>query len=150
MRIVTVLICLGIVCSSTANFSSPGDETLSVMTIANASDELFVAGENTIYKLSANLTQLMSVSVSSDTTVSVRGLSVSNGGQYIVACLTNGSCIGYDVINLTSTMSTVPLNRPGVDVFTGNDPVVMLPGVAEGSVYTGTAVESLYSNIYIV
>ena len=72
---------------------------------SNTSDEVFAAGGNIInYKLSANLSQLMNVVVSNDTAVSVKGLSVSNGGQYIVACLTTGSCIGYDVINLTSTM----------------------------------------------
>ena len=122
-------------------FSPPiaSDETLSVMTITDASDEVFVVGENMIYKLSANLSQLINVTVavSNDSSVRVRGLSVSNGGQYIVACLTTGSCIGYDVINLNRTMSSVPLNQP--EMLTGDDPVVMLPGVAEGSVYTGTA-----------
>ena len=123
-------------------FSPPiaSDETLSVMTIDDASDEVFVAGENIIYKLSANLSQLMNVTVSNDSSVRVRGLSVSNGGQYIVACLTTGSCIGYDVINLNRTMLSVPLNEPGAALFTGDDPVVMLPGVAEGTVYTGTAI----------
>ena len=62
------------------------------MTSVNAngeiSDEVFVAGGNIIYKLSANLSQLMNVTVSNDADVSVRGLSVSNGGQCIVACLT--------------------------------------------------------------
>ena len=107
------MICIGIVCSSSANlfFSLSNDETLSVMTIVNAngetSDEVFVAGGNIIYKLLANLSQLMNVIVSNDTAVSVRGLSVSNGGQFIVACLTTGSCIGYNVISLTSTMSSV-------------------------------------------
>ena len=120
------------------------DETLSVMTIVDqdASDEVFVAGENIIYKLSANLSQLMNVSVSNDIRVRVRGLSVSNGGQYIMACLTTGSCIGYDVINLNRTMSSVSLNEPGAAVFTGTDPVVMFPGVVEGTVYTGTATGS--------
>ena len=96
---------------------------------------------NIIYKLSANLSQLMNVTVSNDTTVSVRGLSVSNGGQYIVACLTTGSCIGYDVINLTSTMSSVPLNEPGGEEAIGNDPVTMFPGQVEGNVYAGTAID---------
>ena len=147
MRMPTVVICIGIVCTSTANlfFSLPNDETLSVTTFVNAngetSDEVFVAGGNVIYKLSANLSQLMNVTVSNDTAVSVRGLSVSNGGQYIVACLTTGSCIGYDVINLTSTMSSVPLNEPGAEEATGNDPVAIFPGQAEGIVYTGTAIE---------
>ena len=59
-----------------------------------------------------------------------------------MACLTTGSCVGYDVINLNRIMSSVPLNVPGADILTGDDPVVMLPGVAEGSVYTGTATES--------
>ena len=139
----TVVICIGIICTSTASlFSLPNDETLSVMTIVNSngktSDEVFVAGGNIIYKLSANLSQLMNVAVSNDTVVSVRGLSVSNGGQYIVACLTTGSCIGYDVINLTSTMSSVPLNEPGAQEATGIDPVALFPGQAEGIVYTGT------------
>ena len=44
------------------------------MTIVNAngetSDEAFVAGGNIIYKLSANLSQLMNVAVSNDATVS--------------------------------------------------------------------------------
>ena len=147
MRILAVVICIGIICSSTANlfFSLPNDDLLPVMTIVDAngetSDEVFVAGGNIIYKLSSNLSQLMSVAVSSDADVSVRGLSVSNGGQYIVACLTTGSCIGYDVINLTSTMSSVPLNEPGAEEDTGNDPVAIFPGQAEGIVYTGTAVE---------
>ena len=115
MRILPVVICIGIISSSTANlfFSLPDNELLSVMTIVKytnlnangrTSDEVFVAGGNTIYKLSANLSQLMNVVVSNDTAVSVRGFSVSNGGQYIVACLTTGLCIGYDVISLTSTM----------------------------------------------
>ena len=146
MRMLTVLvvICMGIITRSTANlFSSPDDETLSVMTIFSAfgetSDEVFVAGGNVIYKLSANLSQLMNVTVSNDTAVSVRGLAVSNGGQYIVACLTTGSCIGYDVINLTSTMSSVPLNEPGAQEATrGNDLVAIFPGQSEGIVYTGT------------
>ena len=146
MRILAVVICIGIICSSTANFFSlPNDETLSVVTIVDAngetSDEVFVAGGNIIYKLSSNLSQLMNVAVSDDADVSVRGLSVSNGGQYIVACLTTGSCIGYDVINLTSTMLSVPLNEPGAEEATGNDPVAIFPGQAEGIVYTGTAVE---------
>ena len=148
MRIVTVAICIGIIGSSTANlfFSLPiaSDEPFPVMTIVeqNASDEVFVAGENTIYKLSANLSQLMNVIVSNDSSVRVRGLSVSNGGEYIMACLTTGSCIGYDVINLNRTVSSVPLNEPGAAVFTGTDPVVMFPGVVEGTVYTGTATGS--------
>ena len=155
MRVVLVVICIGIITRSTANlfFSSPDDATLSVMTIVNAfeetSDELFVAGGNVIYKLSANLSQLMNFTVSIDTAVSVRGLSVSNGGQYIVACLTTGSCIGYDVINLTSTMSSVPLNEPDADEATrGNDPVAIFPGQAEGIVYTGTAVDLGTSSMY--
>ena len=63
---------------------------------------------------------------------------MSNGGQYIVACLTTGSCIGYDVISLCSTMSSVPLNRPGI--LMDNDPVAIFPGQAEGIVYAGTAI----------
>ena len=150
MRIVlAVVLCIGIVCRSTENLSfslpRPNSElTLSVMTIVNSnietSDEVFVAGGNIIYKLSANLSQLNVITVSNDDNVSVRGLSVSNGGQYIVACLTTGSCIGYDVINLTS-MSSVPLNEPGAYKATGNDPVAIFPGQAEGFVYTGTAID---------
>ena len=155
---VTVVICIGIICSSTANlFSAPiviisppiaSNETLSVMTIDDASNEVFVAGENIIYKLSANLSQLMNVTVSNDSSVRVRGLSVSNGGQYIVACLTTGSCIGYDVINLNRIISSVPLNQPGADVLTGDDPVVMFPGAAEGSMYTGTAIVGGSPSVY--
>ena len=154
MRILTVVICIGISCSSTANlfFSLPNDETLSVMTIVDANDEIsdqvFVAGGNIIYKLSANLSHLMNVAVSDDTDVSVRDLSVSNGGQYIVACLTTGSCIGYDVINLTSTMSSVPLNEPGAEEATDNDPVAIFPGQAEGFVYTGTAIDVGSPSVY--
>ena len=153
MRIL-VVICIGIICSSTANlfFSLPNDEGLSVMTIVNAngetSDEVFVAGGNIIYKLSANLSQLMNITLSNGADVSVRGLSVSNGGQYIVACLTTGSCIGYDVINLTSTMSSVPLNEPGAEEATGNDPVAIFPGQAEGFVYTGTAIDIGTPSVY--
>ena len=92
----------------------------------------------------------MNITVSNDADVSVRGLSqlsVSNGGQYIVACLTTGSCIGYDVISLTST-SSVPLNEPGAAVFTGSDPVAIFPGQAEGIVYTGTTVEFGTPSVY--
>ena len=147
MRILAVVICKGtiLICRSTANlfFSLPNDGTLSVMTIVHAngktSDEVFVAGGNIIYKLSANLSQLMNVAVNNDTTVSVRGLSVSNGGQYVVACLTTGTCMEYDVISLTSTIS-VSLNKRGQPILTGNDePVAMFPGSVEGIVYTGTA-----------
>ena len=102
-----------------------------------------------IYKLSANLSQLMNVTVSNDADVSVRGLSVSNGGQYIVACLTTGSCIGYDVINLTSTMSSVPLNEPGAVEATGNDPVAIFSGQAEGFVYTRTAIDVGTPSVYL-
>ena len=92
----------------------------------------------------------MNVTVSNDSSVRVRagGLrSVSNGlggPQYIMACLTTGSCIGYDVINLNRTVSSVPLNEPGETILTGDDPVVMFPGAAEGvaTVYTGTATDS--------
>ena len=139
MRTIIFILCLKITAANLL-FSPPigSDETLSVLTIADDSDEVFVAGENIIYKLSANLSQLMNVTVSSDSSVSVRGLSLSNGGQYIMACLSNGSCFGYDAINLNRTMSSVPLNQPGVEVLTGDDPVVMFPGAAEGIVYTGT------------
>ena len=140
MLTVTVII-TGIICSSTANHFTPppSDEDLSVMTVDDTND-VFVASENLIYKLSANLSQLMNVSVSSDDTVGVRGLSVSNGGQYIVACLTTGICIGYDVINLNATDPDVPLNEPMGSVFPGIDPVVIFPGDAEGIIHTGTAV----------
>ena len=121
-------------------FSASSDEELFKMTIARRNDDVFVAGENFIYKLSANLSQLMNVSVSSDDTVRVRGLSVTNGGQYIVACLTTGRCIGYDVINLNTTDSNVPLNEPMGSVFPGDDPVVIFPGNV-GIIHTGTAVE---------
>ena len=162
MRILTVVICIVIICSSTANIffsisnnevvpdpvmtiaiASSKDEVLvdegstDDMTIAGSSDEVFVAGGNIIYKLSANLSQLMNVTVSNDPAVSVRGLSVSNRGQYVVACLTTGSCIGYDVINLNRTISSVPLNEP--TLLSDDDPVVMFPGAAEGIVYTGIA-----------
>ena len=137
-----LIICLEIGSSPAVSFSPLNDATISAMTIADTSNELFVVGGNIIYKLSANLSQLMNVAVSNDAAVSVRGLSVSNGGQYIVACLTTGSCIGYDVINLTSTMSSVPLNEPGAGVFTGTDSVAMFPGAVEGIVHTGTATES--------
>ena len=109
------------------------------MAIAD-NDEVFVAGKNLIYKLSANLSQLMNVSVSSDSSVRVRGLSVSNVGEYIVACLTTGRCIGYDVINLNATNSDVPLNEPTESVFPGDDPVVIFPGDAVGIIHTGTVV----------
>ena len=141
MRALLLILCLEISSSAAISFSPMNDEAISAMKIADTSNELFVVGGNIIYKLSSNLSQLMSVAVSNDTTVSVRGLSVSNGGQYIVACLTTGSCIGYDVINLTS-MSSVPLNEPGAAVFASTDPVVMFPGVVGGIFHTGTAAES--------
>ena len=144
MRILAVVIFIVIICSSTANifFSLSNNEVVPdpVMTIAGSSDEVFVAGGNIIYKLSANLSQLMNVTVSNDPAVSVRSLSVSNGGQYIVACLTTASCIGYDVINLNRTISSVPLNEP--TLLSDDDPVVMFPGTAEGIVYTGIATDT--------
>ena len=137
MYSIELLLCFEIFYSCTANLFStpPNNVTLSVMTITDASDEVFVAGGNKIYKLSANLSQLMNVTVSNNTSVSVRGLSLSNGGQYIMACLTTGSCIGYDVIDLNRTISSVPLNKPG----THDNPVVMFPGQTEGTVYAGTS-----------
>ena len=86
MRVFVLAFCLEII-SANLFFDVSRNEALSVITIADASDEVFVAGKNIVYKLSANLSQLMNVTVSDDTTVSVRGLSLSNGGQYIVACL---------------------------------------------------------------
>ena len=148
MRVLVLVLCMEIICGSTADlfFSSPSNAitvntSFSVLTIAGRGSlsVVFVAGGNIIYKLSANLSQLMNVTVSNDAAVSVRGLSVSNGGQYIVACLTTGSCIGYDVINFNST-SSVPLNEP--TLLSGDDPVVMFPGAAEGIVYTGTATDT--------
>ena len=148
MRILTVVICIVIICSSTANifFSLPNNEIVPdpVMTIAGSSDEVFVAKGNIIYKLPANLSQLMNVTVSNDAAVSVRGLSVSTGGQYIVACLTTGSCIGYNMVNLNST-SSVPLNEPTEPPLSGDDPVVMFPGAAEGIVYAGTATDAAFT-----
>ena len=82
MRVLVLIFCLA---SSTAvSFLPLNDEIISAMTITG--NEVFVAGGNMIYKLSGNLSQLMNVTVSNDDAVSVRGLSVSNGGQYIVAC----------------------------------------------------------------
>jgi len=107
------------------------------MTITD-SDEIFVAGETKIYKLSANLSELINVNISNNV-VRVRGLSLTNGGQYIVACLNTGSCFGYDVINLNRTMSSVPLNQPDRDMIASENPVAMFPGQAEGFVYTGTS-----------
>ena len=150
MRILRVVICIVLICSSTANifFSLSNNKVVPdpVMTITGSSDEVLVAGGNIIYKLSANLSQLMNVTVShlNDADVSVRGLSVSNGGQYIVACLTTGSCIGYDVINLNSTLS-VPLNGPTEVTLSGDDPVVMFSGAAKGIVYTGTATDAEFT-----
>ena len=168
MRILTIVICIVIICSSTANifFSLSNNEVVPdpVMTIADASDEVFVdegsgddmtiagsggevfvAGGNIIYKLSANLSQVMNVTVSNDDpTVSVRGLSVSNGGQYIVACLTTGSCIGYDVINLNSTTSSVAFSEPTLLSDDEDNSVVMFPGIAKGIVYTaGTTIDTV-------
>ena len=163
MRVLTVVLCIIMICSSTANiyFSVSNNEVIpdpvmtiadanelfidegssDDMTISDASDEVFVAGGNIIYKLSANLSPLINVTVSNDAAVSVRGLSVSsNGGRYIVACLTTGSCIGYDVINLNST-SSLPLSEPTEVPLSDDDPVVMFPGAAEGIVYNGTTTD---------
>ena len=140
MRLLILVFYLDIIYNSTANlFSVTNDETFSAMTIAETGGEVFVAGGNIIYKLSANLSQLMNVTVSNDAAVSVRGLSVSNGGQYIVACLTTGSCIGYDVINLNSS-SSIHFTEPPVLI--SDDPIVMFPGATEGIVYTGIATDT--------
>ena len=149
MRILVLIFCLvinnSLGNSAAVSFSPLNNEAISLMAVTD--NEVFVAGGNIIYKLSANLSQLMNVAVSNDADVSVRGLSVSNGGQYIVACLTTGSCIGYDVINLTST-SSVPLNEPGAEEAPDNDPVAIFPGQAEGFVYTGTAIDVGTPSIY--
>ena len=47
-----------------------------------------------------SIPQLKNVTVSNNTAVSVR----ANGGHYIVACLTMGLCIRYDVVNSTSSV----------------------------------------------
>ena len=54
--------------------------------------------------------------------------------------MTTGRCIGYDVINLNTTNSDVPLNEPTGSVFPGDDPVVIFPGDAVGIIHTGTVV----------
>ena len=46
-------------------------------------------------------------------------------------------------------MSSVPLNEPGAVEATGNDPVAIFSGQAEGFVYTGTAVDVGTPSVYL-
>ncbi|XP_065900650.1 plexin-A2-like isoform X2 [Dysidea avara] len=134
MPLSTIVVLLGVVCSvvsDPAPFSASNGGDFSIMTVTD-NGELIVAEQNIIYRLSANLSVLDNV-VTSGT---VRGLSLTNGGQYVMVCVnTDRSCSGYNVTDFTNTLSGVMLsgNAPSED-----DPVAMFPGEAEGDVYVGT------------
>jgi len=108
----------------------------SKMTLTD-SDEVIVAGRSTerniIYRLSSNLSELDNVF----TNGTVRGLSLTNGGEYVMVCIdADGLCSGYNVTDFNDTLNRVWITG---DATSENDSVAMFPGEAEGDVYVGIA-----------
>jgi len=104
----------------------------SIMKLTDYS-QVIVAEGNVIYRLSANLSLLDSVTTSG----TVRGLSLTNGGQYVMVCVdTDRSCSGYNVTDFNDTLRGVVLSGIAASE---DDPVVMFPGEVKGDVYVGTA-----------
>ena len=137
-----IVVLLGVVCSVVSQlvpFPASNGGEFSIMTLTD-NDEVIVAGRNVIYRLSANLSVLDSVTTSG----AVRGLSLTNGGQYVMVCVNTGrSCSGYNVTDFTDTSSGIMLSGSAASE---DDPVAMFPGEAEGDVYVGTA--ALGSSVY--
>ncbi|XP_065900682.1 plexin A3-like isoform X2 [Dysidea avara] len=112
------------------------------MTISE-NGEVFAAGHHSIHKLSANLSHLINVTITSviidgftvtyynDTRAT--GLSPTNGGRYIVACVNAGVCNAYNVDDLNYAMTNMGRVTGGT-----NAVVAMFPGETEDSAYVGT------------
>ena len=135
MPLSTIVLLFGVVCSAVSNlvpFSTSNDGELSIMTLTD-NGEVIVAGQNAVFRLSANLSMLDNVTTSG----TVRGLSLTNGGQYVMICVdTDRSCSVYNVTDFNDTLSGVMLLDSAES---DDDPVAMFPGEAEGDVYVGTA-----------
>ena len=127
---------VGVISSVVSNpvpFPAGNGEEFSIMARLAQNDEVIVAGRNIIYRLSANLSVLDNVTTSG----TVRGLSLTNGGQYVMVCVDTGrSCSGYNVTDLSDTVSGPMLSG---SLVSEDDPVAMFPGEVQGSVYVGTA-----------
>jgi len=134
--------CLAIAVSTPVPFSAglnASESQFSIMTLTD-NCEVIVAGivtqRNVIYRLSPNLVALDSVTTSG----TVRGLSLTNGGQYVMVCVdTDRSCSGYNVTDFNDILSGIELSGSAASE---DDPVGMFPGEAEGDVYVGTAAVS--------
>ena len=132
----TIVLLFGVFYSVVSNpvpFQVENGGEFSIIRLAK-SDQVIVAGANIVYRLSANLSMLDNVTTSS----TVRGLSLTNGGQYVMVCVDTGrSCSGYNVTDFNDTVSGVMLRGTANSQ---TDPVAMFPGEVAGSVYVGTAV----------
>ena len=132
----TIALLFGVLYSVVSNpvpFQAENGGEFSIIRLAK-NNQVIVAGANIVYRLSANLSMLDNVTTSS----TVRGLSLTSGGQYVMVCVDTGrSCSGYNVTDFNDTGSGVMLRSTANSQ---TDPVAMFPGEVEGSVYVGTAV----------
>ena len=124
------------------SFSVTEQDEFFGMTISE-NGEVFVAGHHGIHKLSANLSHLINVKITSviingytvtyhnDTRAT--GLSLTNGGRYIVVFVNAGVCNAYDVDHLNYVVASMGRVTGGT-----NAVVAMFPGETEDSVYVGT------------
>ena len=100
----TIALLFGVFYSVVSNlvpFQAENGGEFSIICLAQ-NDQVIVAGANIIYRLSANLSLLNNVTTSS----TVRGLSLTNGGQYVMVCVdTDRSCSGYNVTDFNDTGS---------------------------------------------
>ena len=113
----------------------------------NANGEVFVSTEmsHTIYKLSANLSVLqIRHEVILDQDSEIRGLSLTNGDQYLVVCHNMG-CDGYNASDLHNGYLW---QSPPEAVLHDNDSVAVFPGENVGDVYTGSAMITTMSPQY--
>lgn len=67
----------------------------------------------------------------------IRGLSLTNGGQYIVVC--HNSDVGCNAYNASELHDNNLWRSPPEAVLHGNDPVAMFPGENVGEIYTRSA-----------
>lgn len=110
---------------------------LTKMTI-NGNGEVFVSTglSHAIHKVSANLSVVqIRHEVVSDQDSEIRGLSLTNGDQYLVVCHNMG-CNGYNASDLHDGYLW---QSPHEAVLHENDSVAVFPGENIGDVYTGTA-----------
>ena len=138
-----LILCFGsILCGSVAianliTYQPERDlEPLTKITINR--NEVFVSTglSSTIYKLSANLSVLqIRHEVVLDQNSEIRGLSLTNGGQYLVVCHNMG-CNGYNASDLHGNYLW---QSPPEAVLHENNSVAVFPGENIGDVYTGSA-----------